>query len=286
MARALDHLVLGVADLGAAGEMFSGLGFSVGAVNRHPWGTENRLVQLADATFLELITVANASAIVPHAPRYFSFGAFVQEALARRTGLSMLVLKSLDAKKDAWDFAKLGIGDFAPFDFSRKGRRPDGSETEVAFTLAFAADPALPECGFFTCQHHFPQNFWSELAQTHANGASGIARVSLVADNPSDHHIFLGAFIGERAMRATSYGIEIEAGKSVIEIITREGFAFRYGEPAPKAQTPVFAGLEITVPNLDALTGIALGASLRPHAGGLFLPHTTAFSTVLRFVGT
>ena len=110
MARALDHFVLGVPDLDVSGQRFSLLGFTVGAKNTHPWGTQNRIVQFSDETFLELITVADAGAIPPHAPHRFSFGAFVQDALQRATGLSMLVLKSADAKADAAEFARTAPG--------------------------------------------------------------------------------------------------------------------------------------------------------------------------------
>ncbi|HRE21043.1 MAG TPA: VOC family protein [Rhabdaerophilum sp.] len=281
MVRPLDHLVIGVPDLAEAGARFESLGFQVGGVNRHPWGTHNRIVQFADETFLELITVGEPEKIPQHTPRHFSFGAFVRDALARRPGLSMLVLKGMDARADAAGFRKAGIGDFEPFDFSRKGHRPDGSETEVAFSLAFAADPALPEAAFFTCQQHFPQNFWSKAAQSHANGAKGIARVTLVAENPSDHHIFLGAFIGNREMRATSFGIEIEAERTTIEIVSRIGFAFRYGFEAPLAATPVFAGVEIAVPSLVAVPG---QGAMKAHSGGLSLPPDATTSTVFRLI--
>ena len=286
MARALDHFVLGVPDLDAAGALFSALGFTVGARNRHPWGTENRIIQFADETFFELITVGDAFAIPAHGPRLFSFGAFVRDALMRKTGLSMLVLKSADARADAAEFARLGIGDFEPFDFARKGKRADGSEVEVAFSLAFAADKAAPDCAFFVCQQRFPQNFWSSAMQSHANGAGGIARVTLVAENPSDHHIFLSAFVGERAMRSTSFGIEIEAGRGVIEIVSPEGYAFRYGEKAPATSDATFAALEIRV---DSLAGVAAtaktaGIALQPHAGGLSWPAHDGLATTLRFI--
>lgn len=287
MPRPLDHLVIGVPDLDAAGAHLSALGFSVGAVNRHPWGTANRIVQFADETFFELITVADPASIPPHAPRRFSFGAFVRDALARAPGLSMLVLKSADARADAADFARLGIGDFEAFDFSRKGVKADGRETEVAFSLAFAAEAGMPESGFFTCQQHFPQNFWSEAAQAHANGARGIARVTLVAENPSDHHIFLAAFVGERGMRSTSFGIEIEAGKNaagtsgIIEIVSPEGFAFRYGIPAPATATPRFAGIEVALPDLAPVEG---APSLVAYRGGMTLPASAGLGTALRFV--
>ena len=51
--RGIDHLVLAVHDLDAAGDFYEKLGFRVGARNRHPWGTENRIVQFPHI-FLEL----------------------------------------------------------------------------------------------------------------------------------------------------------------------------------------------------------------------------------------
>jgi hypothetical protein len=283
MSRPLDHLVIGTPDLDAAGMVLERLGFVVGRRNRHPWGTANRIVQFADATFLELITVEDPAQIPEHGEGRFSFGAFVRDALVRGPGLSMLVLRSADHRADHADFAAAGIGDFAPFHFARKGIGPDGGEVEVSFSLTFAADASMPECGFFTCEHHHPENFWSKAAQAHPNRAAGIARVTLVAENPSDQHIFLAAFAGNREMRATSTGIEIVVGQGVIEVTSPEGFAFRYGEAAPMAGTPRFAGIEIAMPGLAGLAASAAGASLAAHLGGLILP-SRALGTTLRFI--
>ncbi|MCZ8374399.1 MAG: VOC family protein [Beijerinckiaceae bacterium] len=286
MSRPLDHFVIGVQDLAAASSRFAAMGFTVGTRNRHAWGTENHIIQLADHTFFELITVASPELVPAHAGRAFSFGAFVRDRLAEATGLSMLVLKSDDAVADAARWAAEGIGDFEPFRFGRKGRRPDGSEVDVSFTLAFAADPALPKCGFFACQQHAPDMFWSAAMQNHRNGATGIARVTLVAENPSDHHIFLAGFVGERRMRSTSFGIEIEAGHGLIDIVSPEGFAFRYGEPAPASETPVFAGIEIGCARLSTVEAEldAAGETVIRHGGGLTLPRRLDLATTLRFV--
>src|SRR6476646_166353 len=99
MPRGLDHLVLAVRDLDAAGRTYEAMGFTVGARNRHPWGTENRIVQFP-GVFLELITVGKGAEIAPHAPGSFSFGAFVRDRLAEGEGFAMLVLESHDAAAD------------------------------------------------------------------------------------------------------------------------------------------------------------------------------------------
>jgi hypothetical protein len=66
--RPLDHLVLGTTDLDQLAGEFEALGLRVGTRNRHPWGTENRLIQFVDETFLELISVGEGAQVPPHQP--------------------------------------------------------------------------------------------------------------------------------------------------------------------------------------------------------------------------
>ncbi|MGN8026045.1 VOC family protein [Microbacterium sp. 22242] len=233
--RRIDHLVLAVHDLTAAAEFYRALGFQVGARNRHPWGTENHVVQLG-SSFLELITVADSALIPPHAPGSFSFGAFVRDYLTLREGLAMFVLDSADAAADAADFAREGIGAFAPFSFERAGRAADGSETHVAFTLAFAQDERLSEASFFVCQQLFPEAFWSPALQQHPNGATNVLAVDLVVPRPADHIAFLEAFTGVAATAAGHSYALAEHGELRVE-----------AGAAPHG----FTGFIIAVPELD-----------------------------------
>ncbi|MGL4729433.1 MAG: VOC family protein [Bosea sp. (in: a-proteobacteria)] len=252
--KGLDHLVIAVRDLDAAGRFYERLGFQVGSRNRHSWGTENRIVQFPGA-FLELITVGDASLIPPHGPRFFSFGAFVASALKRRQGMAMAVLESQDAKADAAAFADAGIGDFAPFFFERQGKRPDGSAMRVAFTLTFANDRTARECGFFTCQQHEPQNFWNAGFQQHANGATGLSAAVMVAENPTDHHIFLEAFTGQRGPRSNSLGLSFPLPRGRLDVLTPSAAAALIGEPSlARLSKPRFIGFAVTVPNLESMS--------------------------------
>src|SRR3954471_6827044 len=96
MPRGLDHIVHTVRDLDAAGELYARLGFTVGARNRHPWGTDNRIVQFPGC-FVERLPIAQPEKIAPRGPRLFSFGVFNRDFLARHEGLSMIALESRDA---------------------------------------------------------------------------------------------------------------------------------------------------------------------------------------------
>lgn len=250
--RGLDHLVIGVRDLDAAAELYTKLGFRVGARNRHPWGTENRIVQFPGA-FLELITIGDEGAIPEHGPRLFSFGAFVRDALAAQgEGMSMLVLESRDANADAAAFKTARIGDFEPFFFEREAKRPDGSQVRVAFRLAFAADRKAPECGFFVCQQLEPQNFWNPAFQQHDNGATGLAAAVMVAEEPALHRDFLVAFTGGAEVLEGNADLVLPLPRGRIDLLDPEAAQVTY-HIEPDTTPARFLGFCVTVPDLEAV---------------------------------
>jgi hypothetical protein len=207
-----------------------------------------------------------AALMAPHGPRQFSFGAFNRDFLARGEGLSMLALEGRGTP-DAAEFRTAGIGDFEPFELERQGQRRDGSLVRFAFTLAFAADPGAPQTGFFTCHNHFPENFWIAALQVHANSAASVAGVVLVAENPSDHHIFLSAFTGEREMLATSSSISIKISRGEIEVMTPAAFLDHFGTKPPDTSSGArLAALRFAVSDIDATAKLLEHAGLA-HAG-------------------
>ena len=284
MHRPLDHLVLATHDLDAMGAFYERLGFKVGARNRHPWGTENRIVQFPSA-FLELITVGEEADIPPHAEGVFSFGAHISDYLKAREGFAMLVLESKDAKADKLAFDTAGIGGFETFFFERKGLRPDGTPAEVSFTLAFAQDRLAPHCGFFVCQQHRPENFWSELAQQHPNCASALAGVAMVADEPSDHAEFMRAFTGIDEFSATSAGLRFVTPRGELDVLSPAAYAFEYHQP-PSSGKPQLAAFSVSVPDLAAIKQRLSDAAIPfdDVNDALVIPASHAFGTVIRFV--
>jgi Glyoxalase-like domain len=198
--------------------------------------------------FVELLAIARPDQITARPPHIFAFGAFNRDFLSRGEGLSMLALESSDAPKDADIFRAAGFGGFDLLRFERAGRKADGSEVTVGFSLAFAVDPQAADIGFFVCQQHQPQNFWDPSLQIHANGVSTIAGVVLVAENPADHHIFLSMFAGERNLRVTSAGITVPTPRGVIEVVTAVAFRVRFGvEPPDLSGGPRLAAVRFLV---------------------------------------
>ena len=284
MPHGLDHLVIAVHDLDAAGRLYEAMGFQVGARNRHPWGTENRIVQMP-GVFLELITVGEGASIEPHGPGHFSFGAFVRDSLARREGVAMVVLESRDSAAERDRFAAAGIGDFAPFFFERQAKRPDGSAVRVAFRLAFAQSRLAPEAGFFVCQQHEPQNFWNPAFQAHPNHATGIGAVLMVAENPADHAEFLSAFTGERELVSNSAGVAVPLPRGRIEVLAGAAAAWVLGERIADEPSR-FVGMTVTGTDIDAQQARLETAGIACRLGpwGLVVPQAAALGTAVVFL--
>jgi len=125
----------------------------------------------------------------------------------------MLVMRSDDAEADRREFVRTGLGDFSRFYFGREGHRPNGEVVTVAFSLAFAASTAFPSTGFFVCQQHHPENFWSRAARIHPNGALGVAGLRFEHPRPEDSMDFLGKFFATPADRkGAGYVFGLEEG--------------------------------------------------------------------------
>src|SRR5262245_31172677 len=246
MPHGLDHIVHAVRDLDAAAELYRRMGFMVGARNRHSWGTHNHLVQLP-GFFMELLTVAEPEKLTGEGFAAF-FGVFNRQFLTHHQGLSFLMLESADVPTDAAQFRAAGFARSDALTFERAGKGPDGNTVTVGFSLAFARDPRAPEIGFAVCRQHNPQLFWNPALQQHANGATGVAGAVLVAENPTDHHIFLTAFSGVRELHAGSGVLTAPTSRGDIRIMDRAAFQTRFGvEPPDPSGGARFAAVCFTV---------------------------------------
>lgn len=75
MIKGIDHVVLAANSLEDAVGQWEQLGFRVTPYARHPWGTENRLIQL-NGSFLEVLAIGENAELTESSEGVFSFGAF------------------------------------------------------------------------------------------------------------------------------------------------------------------------------------------------------------------
>ena len=283
MKHAVDHLVLCVRDLEAARSFYERLGFTLTPRAQHPFGTANHLAQL-QGSFLELLAVADPGQIRPAAPGEFSFATFNAEFLGEREGLSMLVFQTDDARRDQRGFAARGLETYAPFEFARPARLPDGGEATVSFSLAFVTHAAMPEAAFFACQQHAPQYFWKPAYQRHANGARAVVEVVMAADDPAGFADFFGRLVEPQAVVGDARGLRIALDGAAITVLGRE--ALRIWCPdVPMPRSPAFVGYAVAVEDPARVEAILRSADLpyRRHDGALRIAPAGAFGVVIEF---
>ena len=284
--RGIDHLVLCVNDLEAARDTYGRMGFTLTPTARHPFGTANFLAQM-QGCFLEILTVAEAAKIPEHGDGHFSFGAFNRDFLARGEGFSMLVFESRDGRADQAEFATKGLDTYAPFDFSRAAKLPDGSEVTVGFTLAFATHPDMPRAAYFCCQQHAPEHFWKPEYQIHENSAQTVGAVVLVAAEPEHFRDFFAGLQSPDAVTAEGGNLRVATARGDVLVLTPGAYERRYGAgTAPDlGGGPVLAAMVIDVDRPEAVA-LALGTGSIPWtrtAEGIVVSGRDAFGTLIEF---
>jgi hypothetical protein len=252
MKRGIDHLVLCVNDLELCAAFYRQLGFTTTPRARHPWGTDNCLIQLT-GSFIELLAVSRPSLISAAGPKTFSFGAFNQKFLTHREGMSMLVFESKDAEADREEFIARGLPPYDKFYFERQAKLPDGSQVPVAFSLTFATDPRMPQAAFFCCQQHAPQYFWKAEYQSHANGADKILEVIMVAESPETFSGFFSKLQDPDSVVLGRSELTIHTPRGTIRVITPAEAGRRYGtmDLAELPESPHFLGFSVQTSDLD-----------------------------------
>jgi hypothetical protein len=286
MPRGIDHLVIAVRSLDGAIEAYRRLGFTVSPKARHPFGTENAVVQL-QGSYLELVAVADQAKVPEPTTAAFSFPAFIRDYLKKREGLAMLAVKGSDPAADKADFERHGLPTFTPVHFQRLAKGPDGIERTIAFTMTFTGDARFHgDAGFFTCQHHHPENFWRAEFQRHSNQAAAVASAVLVARDPADFHEFLTYLTGKHDMLSTSLGVTFDTGDGLIEVLSPVGFRGYFGnsgEPSPDPRR--FMAMRLRVADLRALRQVLLanGVAFAEQAGQLVVPAPAAHGVTIGF---
>jgi catechol 2,3-dioxygenase-like lactoylglutathione lyase family enzyme len=288
MARGLDHIVHAVRDLDAAADFYRRAGFTVSARNVHPWGTHNHIVQFP-GFFIEVLTVGEPEKLQEKSKSEGLakvFGIANQQAIARGDGFSMLALESHNIEADVEDFKQRGIGASSALPFSREAKLPDGKTVTVGFTLAFARDELSPHTGFFAIQHRDPAMFYKRELQQHANGASGMLGAVMVADNPTDHHIFLGGVTGVRELHSSSLGLKADTPRGDVEILEATAVLDQFGvTPKVERTGATLEGLRLAAPDLDAIERIFKANNIASHRqmGRLVVKPEAAFGATLIF---
>jgi hypothetical protein len=255
MAHPLDHLVLPVAHVDVARERLGRLGFKVAADGRHPFGTENACVFLADKTYLEPLGIASVEECEAAVSQGNVFVARDQAYRFRvgRDGFSAVVFGTEDADADHAEFARGRQSGGDMLEFSRPIVMPDGSESKGVFKLAFCADQRAPDIFLFACQriNAFPAD--RKALETHENGVTGILEIVLSAPEPRAFAGFVERASAGATVEETPFGVSFALTNARISLLSDEGMvAYFDWEPDAadkglRARAIVFAASDLAV---------------------------------------
>lgn len=256
--NALDHVVVGVPDLVSARARLSALGFQVQADAHHPFGTGNCNVFFENGTYFEPLGITDRDAELaalkttnPFVRRYYAY------RFRNGYGPIMVAFTTDSAQRARETFEAEGISAGDILSFTREQAMPDGSITTIGVHLAVSASELAPDITLFCCEHLSRDILWQHERLVHPNGAKGIARVIAVETNPTDFQYLFQLTTGDRDLRTTSAGMEMDLPNALINVVSPTAYHAMAGEEiGPRGRGPRIEAVEILFDDLDALRAL------------------------------
>jgi len=167
MLSGIDHLVILVANLESAIESYRTQGFTVVPGGRHPTGTHNALIGLADGSYLELLAF--------HEPNTASKWWL---KLAQGGGLIAVCLQTDDLQQEIAGFRDAGVSMGDPKPLSRV--RPDGYHLSWVLSLHEGTPPDVVP---FLIEDKTPRGERVPKETKHRNEVVGVGTVTVAVDD-------------------------------------------------------------------------------------------------------
>ncbi len=258
--RPLDHIVFNTRDrTDAVVDLFSRLGFQVGARGFHTLGSINHTIVFA-TDYLELLGYPPGA---PPAKR--------PELVQRPLGLMATVLNTPDADATRVELMDAGLAPRPVQAFSRSVDLPDGSSGTAAFRVTRLEPDAVPGTWFYFCQQQTPEMVWRPEWQVHANGATCIAGVDIEVPDKDEA---LARYAGCAAVAGVARDghVEFSLGTCVVRLHPADG---------PARMT----GLTFGCCSLERVTAILDKANLKfeQAAGLVTVDPAASFGAKLQF---
>ena len=237
----IDHVVIVVAGLAQAADVYRRLGFTLSPKGVHSaaLGTENHTIML-QADYFELL------AVVAPTERNTEW----RRVTAAGGGLAGMAMATHDpqAARELWLAA--GLAPETPIKFARAVLRPDGSTLEARFEVVSLDE--IPDTGLrlFVCSQPTREAVWLPELVSHANTAVALRRLVLGCPDPD-----VSAAQWQRALPAaravsTANGVTLDTGRHTIDLVQKK---LRKVRPL---------GIDYVVADLSACTAALVSGSI------------------------
>ena len=249
----LDHAVINVRDrLDEAAALWTRLGFTLTPRGHHTLGSSNHLAVFG-TDYLELLGVQPGNTRT--------------DVLDWPAGLNGLAFKTFDADATYDGLHAAGLPALPVQAFSRPVEMPGGARDAAFRTVRMERD-AAPAGRLFFCQHLTPGLVWHDGWLRHANGALGIRRVVIAAEDPAGPAGLLNRMFGCNTVPADD-GASMAAGLAQVDVLTPDALRaeFHGAASATDGRKAWMAALTLRTAALDRAAA-ALAAGRVPHARG------------------
>jgi hypothetical protein len=269
----IDHVVVNVRDrIDEGAETYRRLGFTLTPRGYHSLGSMNHLAMFG-TDYLELIAARPGDTGRP-------------EIMAATEGLNGLVFASEDAAATHAALTAAGVPVLPANQFTRPVALPDGAQ-DATFRTVHLTPRASGLGRLYFCQHLTRDLVWRDEWRHHANGAIGVVRAVIAADEPSDLGALFAAMFGAACVRATAGGCTLAAGLARFDVLTPDAVAAQLGDAAPYGggRSEYMAALTLRTLSLEiAATALHGVAGVRREMDRVLVPATAAFGAALEFV--
>jgi hypothetical protein len=236
-----DHVVVNVQDrMDEAAACYRRLGFTLTPRGHHTLGSINHLAVFG-TDYLELIGLPPG-------------GTGRGDLTGWPIGLNGLVFATENADAVHAALHAAGIACTPPQSLSRPVALADGSTRDAAFRTVRLPNDTTEAGRLYFCAHATRDLVWRDAWRRHANGALGVARAVIAAEQPDALVALFARMFGSAALTRGADGHALAVGLAEIEVMTPAALRRRYGEAAPSGdgRAAWMAALELRTASLAA----------------------------------
>jgi hypothetical protein len=268
-----DHFVVNVQErMDEAEACYRRLGFTLTPRGFHTLGSINHLATFA-TDYLELIGVPAG-------------GAGRRDLMGWPVGLNGLVFGTEDADALCAALREDGVCCESPQSFSRPVALVDGTMRDAAFRTVRLPNETTEAGRLYFCAHATRDLVWRDEWRRHANGALGVARAVIAAEQPDVLAVLFSRLFGVSAVARSDDGYGLAVGLAEVAVVTPAALRHRYGTAAPECdgRGAWMAALELRTASL-ATTAAALRdvADVRIMGACITVPAAAAMGVALSF---
>ncbi len=270
----LDHVVVNARDrLDDVADTYRRLGFSLTPRGYHSLGSMNHLAMFG-TDYLELIASKPGDDSRP-------------EIIGVPFGLDGLVFGTEDATATYEALRRNEVPIDPPQQFSRPVEI-DGETRSAAFRTTRLPRTSTPAGRLYFCQHLTRAMVWRDAWRHHANGAVGIARAVIAAEDPRRFGDLLARMFGTHTVRPTDDGCALILALSRFDVVTPMALWEMFGGAAPdsRGRRDYMAALTIRTLSLDAVETALEAGGIRGWdriGTSVLVPASEAFGVTIEF---